>query len=185
MHRAWPLLLLVIGAVGSAAAQSEPAPGRRMSDRLAREIRSTLPSYDAALDRTVSRERLNTAPSDPGVITMPEVIVQDRRIAIRKMEERAREAEQFSRLKRRYLAAMSGIGTALNSFTIPLVSAGGLDGLAAEEAQREMMRIRFEGFQAVADTVATTDADAGDSLKREIHTLKHGTHPAGWPPIRP
>lgn len=187
MHRAWPLPWLMFAAVVTAVAQSDAPAGAtaRMSERLAREIRSTLPAYDPAAREAQPQERLDRGPVDPDVIMMREMVVQDRRIAVRQLEERARETEQFERLKRKYLATLSGIGTALNSFTIPLVSAGGLDAMAAGEARREMMRERLEGFSAVANAAGAADPAAGESLKKEIHTLRHGTHPAGWPSIRP
>ena len=183
MHRAWPLFLLILGAAGTAVAQPQAKPRAPISGRLAQEIRRTLPDYDPAADRAERPARLEVPRGDPNVITLPEMVVEDRKVAVRALEERDREEQEFGRLKRKYLASMSAIGNVLNSWTIPLVSGGDIDAMAAAEARREMERERFDRFEAVADAAA--DPASGESLRREIRAVKHGTRPAGWPSLRP
>lgn len=184
MHRAWSLPLLLLAAVGSAVAQPAPKSRATISDRLAREIRATLPGFEQNVTRLVTPGRLEPGPDDPGVITLPEVIVEDRRPAVRMLEDLAREAGEFSRLKRQYLASMNRTTALLNSWAFPVLSPS-VDARAAASARREMLRSRIAGFETVAAAVATIDPAAADGLGRELHALKHGTHPPGWPPLRP
>lgn len=186
MHRAWPQLLLMVGVVGCAVAQPVvPRPRAQISERLAREIRSTLPEFDQATAEQRARPaRLDVPRGDPGVITLPEVVVEESQLAVRAVEQQEREKAQRARLKRQYLANMNRVNSLLNSWAIPFLGIP-LEAQAEGYASREMARARTEGWATIADTVATTDAEAGASLRKEIHILRHGSHPPGWPPIRP
>lgn len=186
MHRAWLQLLLMVGVTGLALAQPVATkPRAQISERLAREIRSTLPEFDpAAAERRERPARLDPGPSDPNVITLPEVLVEESQLAVRAVEQQEREKAQRARLKRQYLANMGRVASLLNSWAIPFLGVP-VEAQAEGYANREMARAKTEGWEAVAETVATTDPDAGAGLKKEIHILRHGTHPPGWPPIRP
>lgn len=182
MHRAWPLLLLVLGAAGSVVAQSESAPGRRMSERLAREIRSTLPAFDPALERPEQPGRLADRPADPGVIEMPEVVVRDVRIRRVDPDSWLSRGELQAKMKRQYLAKMSPLETLLGAWSIPLLLPS-VQARANVAYDAEKMRGELESLDAIAGAAASADPAAGASLKKEIHTLQHGSHPPGWPPI--
>lgn len=184
MHRAWPLSLLILGAVGTAVAQPAPKARAAISDRLAREIRSTLPDFDPATERRARPARLDPGPEDPNVITLPEVLVEQSSLAVRAVEEQERERAQHARLKRQYLASMSKVTSLLNAWAIPILGAP-VEARAEGYANSEMARMKLDGWGAIAETVGTTDPAAGESLKKEIHILKHGSRPPGWPPIRP
>ncbi len=179
MHRAGIMLLFAAAgmAVGQTGGDTTPT---RMSERLAQEIRATLPDFDPTVKRA---ERLADTPLEPGVIRMPEMVVQDRNLAVRAMEEQERDKAEFLRLKRNYLASMNGVTALLNSWAIPYLSLS-VDAQSSADAHRKMMKARAEGFETVAKAVATTDPEAGVAMQRTINAWSKGTRPAGWPPIR-
>ncbi len=183
MQRAGLILLLTAGSTGFAVSQTggEETPRTKMSDPFAQEIRSTLPDYDPTIERT---DLLADTPLEPGVIRMPEMLVQDRNLAVRAWEERARNDAEFSRLKRAHLASMSTLTALLNSWAIPFLSPS-VDAQSSAAARRAMLKSRVGGFESVAKAVSTTDPAAGAALQRDINAWAKGTRSDGWPPLRP
>lgn len=170
-----PVLLLLVACLAAAAfAQPTPAPRPRLSERLLQELRTTLPAhYQPQPER--KEPAVEPAP-DPDVIELPEVVVRERREARTAPDDWLSRQERAATLRRRYLASLNGPDTALNGWSVPLLTPSVAARAAAREDELRRRRAQ-DDLEHLARAVEAVDPAAAAALRRETFNATTGLPP--------
>ncbi|HKB57059.1 MAG TPA: hypothetical protein VKC51_05655 [Lacunisphaera sp.] len=173
------LHLLFFVVAGTLAAQpAEPAPPAKTSARLTQEIRSALPKYVAPPENKTGTT--GSAPRDPGLLVLPTVTVQEKRIPMDDPDTWLGERVIQQKAMAAYKASMTDFEWFLNSWHIPFLtpSASARARAAYKESKIQAELIRLNGL---IETVKHGDTKAGDQLRKDYKDMQDAQDWQGSP----
>lgn len=173
MHQAPTLLLCSLGLLAAAAAAEPPAPSS-LSDRLAAEIRASLPRYEPKADQPGPAAE---APPDPDVILMPRMEIREKRLERTEPDDWLRRDALQRKIRTDYLASMDGLTGFLNSWSIPLVTPS-VAARANARYRTQKTMAEFGRLSGIANALQGHDPKARDELRDEIQRALTGRPPA-------
>jgi len=160
-------LLCIVATTYPLAAQSvEPTSTGKLSSRLASEIRSSLPKYEAPPPCAADKPETASPSPDADILVLPKVVVKERAqrriIANELMTSKALD----KKLAREFKNSLEGLDAILNGFSIPLISPS----MAARGRDAYKAR-RMNDLNTFIESTNAIDPKASSEMKKAVNEM--------------
>lgn len=171
--------LIALTLAGVLAAEPSP-PAPKLSARLAREIRASLPPFIAPANPPPTGEAADS--TDPDVLVLPKFMVKEKRIPTSDPDVWLNDRVVQQKAMAAYKGSMSPLEWALNSWFVPLFSAPpSVRARAAYEGNKQAAE--YSQLAHLAEVSKLADPKAAAQLQKAVADMRHAddwqSRPAG------